>query len=68
MGGRVIVDWPGLAAAQLHEGRDLVPTMDLRSITKAVVTDHLAIPAVRVENVVFPDSAAAAPVRGLFRT
>lgn len=68
MGGRVIADWPGLAAAQLHEGRDLAPTMDLRSVAKAVVTDHLALPAVRVENMVFPDSAAAAPVRGLFRT
>ncbi len=29
-GGRMIADWPGLKSAQLHEGRDLKPTTDLR--------------------------------------
>jgi uncharacterized protein (DUF1501 family) len=30
-GGKVLGDWPGLAAADLHEGRDLRPTSDMRA-------------------------------------
>ena len=30
-GGRVVADWPGLKPANLHEGRDLKPTTDLRA-------------------------------------
>ena len=33
-GGRVIGDWPGLKPANLHEGRDLKPTTDLRAVLK----------------------------------
>ena len=33
-GGRVIADWPGLTEAQLYEGRDLKPTVDLRAVLK----------------------------------
>jgi hypothetical protein len=36
-GGRVLTDWPGLAAAQLLDGRDLRPTLDLRSLLASVV-------------------------------
>src|SRR6267154_5381930 len=31
-GGRVIADWPGLKAANLHDGRALKPTTDLRAV------------------------------------
>ena len=31
-GGRVVSDWPGLAAAQLFEQRDLAVTTDVRSV------------------------------------
>lgn len=31
-GGRVIADWPGLAPAALHEGRDVKMTTDLRAV------------------------------------
>jgi uncharacterized protein (DUF1501 family) len=31
-GGRVIADWPGLAASALHEGRDLRPTLGLDAL------------------------------------
>ncbi len=30
-GGRVVSDWPGLAARELYENRDLKPTTDLRA-------------------------------------
>src|SRR5262249_23947954 len=36
-GGRVIADWPGLKPANLHEGRDLKPTTDLRAALKGVL-------------------------------
>jgi uncharacterized protein (DUF1501 family) len=62
-GGRVITKWPGLNQTQLYEGRDLAPTTDLRSVMKALLIDHLGLPADGVERVVFPNSAAAKPLR-----
>ena len=42
-GGRVIADWPGLKDANLHEGRDLKPTTDLRAVLKGLLRDHLRV-------------------------
>ena len=42
-GGRVIADWPGLKHANLHEGRDLKPTTDLRAVLKGLLKDHLRV-------------------------
>ena len=67
-GGRVIADWPGLSSRALYQGRDLAPTLDLRSVLKGVLSEHLAVPARALEQDVFPDSAAARPLRGLMRT
>jgi uncharacterized protein (DUF1501 family) len=66
-GGRVVSHWPGLAAGALHQGRDLRPTTDLRSVMKGVLADHLQVPANALEREVFPDSAAARPLRDLLR-
>ena len=66
-GGRVIADWPGLSSRALYQGRDLAPTLDLRSVLKGLLAEHLAVPAPALEQVVFPDSAAARPLRGLTR-
>lgn len=65
-GGRVMADWPGLSSAALREGRDLAPTLDIRSIMKGVLADHLHVPTAALENEVFPDSAGARPVSGIF--
>jgi uncharacterized protein (DUF1501 family) len=67
-GGRVIADWPGLAGRSLYQGRDLAPTLDLRAVLKGVLHEHLAVPARELEQSVFPESAAAAPLRDLVRT
>ena len=64
-GGRVIADWPGLAAGNLYEGRDLRPTSDLRSLFKGVLADHLSLPEALLERDVFPDSSGAAMIRDL---
>jgi uncharacterized protein (DUF1501 family) len=67
-GGRVIADWPGLGDRALYQGRDLAPTLDLRSILKGVLMEHLAVPAGALEEAVFPESVAARPLMGLMRT
>ncbi len=64
-GGRVIADWPGLAPAQLYEGRDLKPTQDLRALLKGVLAEQLAIPASALATKVFPASTAISPLQGL---
>ena len=66
-GGRVIADWPGLSARALYQGRDLAPTLDLRSVLNGLLADHLAVPQRALEETVFPDSAAATPRRDLLR-
>jgi uncharacterized protein (DUF1501 family) len=58
-GGKVIADWPGLAPAALYQGRDLKPTVDLRSVAKSLLRDHLGIAPKLIESEVFPDSAGA---------
>ncbi len=65
-GGRVVSDWPGLAAHNLYQGRDLAATLDLRSVLKGILDEHLQVPA-RALDEVFPDSAAARALRGLVR-
>jgi uncharacterized protein (DUF1501 family) len=66
-GGRVLADWPGLDGGKLYEGRDLMPTTDLRAVAKTLLIQHLGVPAQAVEASVFPDSAAARPLPKLLR-
>ncbi len=66
-GGRVVTQWPGLAPADLYQGRDLMPTQDLRGVYKAVLADHLAIDRGRLERTVFPDSGTIKPLSGLIK-
>ena len=64
-GGRVLGSWPGLAASQLYEARDLAPTTDLRAVAKALLKDHLGLPADALSKVVFPESRTVRPLEGL---
>ncbi len=66
-GGRVYGQWPGLSSSQLYQNRDLRPTTDLRSLAKAVLTDHLRLPAREVEAKVFPGSDTARPLEGIIK-
>jgi uncharacterized protein (DUF1501 family) len=63
-GGRVAANWPGLAPSKLFENRDLQPTADLRSVAKGLLAQHVGLDAPALATV-FPDSQAAAPMRGL---
>jgi uncharacterized protein (DUF1501 family) len=66
-GGQVIADWPGLRPAGLLDGRDLRPTLDLRSVFKGVLDEHMRVDANTLANRVFPDSSGARPLTGLIR-
>jgi uncharacterized protein (DUF1501 family) len=64
-GGRVIADWPGLKAADLHEARDLKATTDLRAVLKGMLKDHLRVEDRALAETIFPGSEAVAPMGGL---
>ena len=65
-GGRVLADWPGLAANQLHEGRDVAPTTDMRAVLMGVLQDHLGLDRRELMRT-FPDATNLEPVKGLVR-
>jgi uncharacterized protein (DUF1501 family) len=66
-GGQVIADWPGLSSRALLDNRDLRPTLDLRSVFKTVLDEHMHVDAERIAKRVFPDSSGARPLQGLIR-
>ena len=63
-GGRVLADWPGLASAQLFEGRDLKPTMSLEALTSGALASHFGLDADKVMSTLYPGRPDS-PVGGL---
>jgi uncharacterized protein (DUF1501 family) len=66
-GGKVIADWPGLSTQALYQGRDLQPTLDLRSVFKGVLAAHLSVKESDLAKRVFPGSSSAQPLEGLMK-
>lgn len=66
-GGRVVADWPGLAERGLFEGRDLMPTTDLRAVLKGVLRDHVGAGERLLAERVFPGTAGLRPIDDLLR-
>jgi uncharacterized protein (DUF1501 family) len=66
-GGRVLGSWPGLAKNKLYEGRDLMPTSDLRALFSAALIGHLGLDAVDVSTRVFPGGPSAGKFAELFQ-
>lgn len=64
-GGRVVGDWPGLAQRDLHEGRDLRATTDLRALCKSVLHERFGVGEAALARTVFPESDAILPLEGL---
>jgi uncharacterized protein (DUF1501 family) len=54
-GGSIIADWPGLAQAQLYEGRDLKPTMRFERLVIDTLAAHYGIEPGKLARKVFPD-------------
>ncbi len=66
-GGRVVGDWPGLAAPALFQGRDLQPTTSLDALIAAAAGECFGIDPERVGRVLFPQLAAGRPMARLLR-
>lgn len=66
-GGRVISDWPGLASAQLHEGRDLKPTLPLDALVAAVSAESFGLAPDQVARALFPGAPRGRRIEGLLR-
>jgi uncharacterized protein (DUF1501 family) len=59
-GGRVYGDWPGLASAQLYQGRDLAVTTDFRTALATILERHLRLSNRELE-AVLPGAPPAPP-------
>ncbi len=66
-GGTVKAEWVGLNSGALKDGRDQPARTDLRGLFKGVLAEQMDVPLTALETTVFPDSAAAAPIKGLIR-
>ncbi len=66
-GGRVLADWPGLAAKDLYEERDLRPTRSLEAVLAGAVAAHFGIEPPLAMRTLFPDRDAQAE-EGLLRS
>jgi uncharacterized protein (DUF1501 family) len=58
-GGRVLADWPGLAQAELFEGRDLRPTLGLDALISQVCAEAFKLEPGKMARALFPDSGKA---------
>jgi uncharacterized protein (DUF1501 family) len=66
-GGRVVADWPGLAPANLLDGRDLQPTLGLDRLLTSVCAETFGMDADRLARVLFPERSAGKPLEGLLK-
>ncbi|WP_212525076.1 DUF1501 domain-containing protein [Actibacterium sp. MT2.3-13A] len=53
-GGRVWADWPGLGPGDLYQGRDLMPTADVRAYAAAAMQGVFGLDRDVLESAVFP--------------
>ncbi len=66
-GGSVKAEWTGLGQSALKDGRDQPARTDLRALFKGVLADQMGVSGAALETRIFPDSAAASPIKGLIR-
>jgi len=66
-GGRVLADWPGLAPADLFEGRDLRPTLGLDTLIAQVCGETFGIEPGKLARALFPQAVQGKPLPRLLR-
>ena len=65
-GGQMFGRWPGLAEADLYQGRDLMPTSDVRAWAAMAMQGMFGLDRAVLEGVVFPGLVMEGlPNRGL---
>jgi uncharacterized protein (DUF1501 family) len=63
--GGIVGDWPTLKQQALFENRDVAPTLDMRSLFKGLLAEHMGVERAQLDKAVFPGSAAVKPALGL---
>ena len=53
-GGQVLGEWPGLGEGDLYDGRDLLPTRDVRAYAAWVMRDLMGLAPDVLEQAIFP--------------
>lgn len=66
-GGKVFGKWPGLREEQLFEGRDLMPTGDVREIAAAMLRSQFGISETDLTSKVFPGLSLSMGSQGYLR-
>jgi uncharacterized protein (DUF1501 family) len=66
-GGRIVADWPGLAPANLQDGRDLKPTLALDALVVAACSESFGVDPDRLKSVLFPYGTRSKPLPRLLR-
>jgi uncharacterized protein (DUF1501 family) len=66
-GGRVLADWPGLAPANLLEGRDLKPTLELDVLIASACAETFLLEPEGATRILFPNSGPRKLVQRLLR-
>lgn len=62
-GGKVLAKWPGLRRGDLHQGRDLRPAMDVRSLYLALLSQHMGASEKALREIVFQGASFGSPPR-----
>ena len=66
-GGRIFTDWPGLAPANLLDGRDLRPTLGLDALIASACAETFRLDPERTARVLFPGSTPGRSLPSLLR-
>lgn len=66
-GGRVVADWPGLKNANLHDGRDLKPTLALDALVASTCAQTFQLDPDRTARTLFPSAGQGQAVQRLLR-
>jgi uncharacterized protein (DUF1501 family) len=67
-GGRVVADWPGLKGSDLHDGRDLKPTLALDALISSACAQAFLLDTARTAKMLFPSSGQPQAMQRLLRT
>jgi len=66
-GGRVLADWPGLAPSNLHDGRDLKPTLALDALIASTCAQAFQLDPDRTAKTLFPSAGQGRDMQRLLR-
>lgn len=66
-GGRVVADWPGLKGSNLHDGRDLKPTLGLDTLIASTCAQTFQLDSDRTARTLFPSAGREQAMERLLR-